>query len=235
MSGRDGGPRPQAVRQRASRTLTADADASGRRFALLEWFTEAGLRASVEERQDGPARGQSSTAYWAYTTPLAKPRVPISRNRAYTTAGKARLPPPTINGTRNSWISSTSPAASAFPASSAPPTDRPASPLCLSHRIEPGSKSRSVRVRAGVTDVSDFANTILSAAGQSEADRLNRLRGCVRSRSFGDRSSAATNRSCPFVSRCSCTLHAHPGNSYVANAPDASRLERRRRPRDRST
>ena len=46
--------------------------------------------------------------------------------------------------------------------------DRSASPLCLSCRIRSGSKSRSVRVRALVTDVRVSENTILSAARQSD-------------------------------------------------------------------
>ena len=92
--------------------------------------------------------------------PLANERELINRSRARTSAGKARLPPPTITGARRSWISSTSPAASACPASAAPPMPTSASTLCFSRRIASGSKSRSRRVRALVADASVFLGLV---------------------------------------------------------------------------
>lgn len=76
-------------------------------------------------------------------------------------AGRARLPPPTITGPRNSWISSTSPAASACPPSAY-------GQVHVAALLELPDQSRSVRVRALVTDVRVSENTILSAARQSD-------------------------------------------------------------------
>ena len=63
-------------------------------------------------------------------------------------SGSARFPPPTRTGVRKSWHSSTSPAAIAWPASSAPPTADPLR-LSLSRRTRRGrSRARSASSRS---------------------------------------------------------------------------------------
>ena len=79
------------------------------------------------------------------------------------------MPPPTTTGATNRWHSSTSPAASAWAASSGPPTQMSRPADAFSRRTASGSKSRSIRVRALDTASSVVEYTILSAARQISA------------------------------------------------------------------